>query len=65
MVVAISVLLAAKPDVQKLSLTSSGRERTYWLYVPEAKDAAPRPLLLLLHGSTRNGETLVRPWKDV
>jgi poly(3-hydroxybutyrate) depolymerase len=64
MVAGASVALA-KPDVQKLSLTSSGRARTYWLYVPEAKDAAPRPLLVLLHGSTRNGETLVRPWRDL
>ena len=60
-----ALMLGAKPDVQKLSLTSSGKVRTYWLYLPEAKESAPRPLLLLLHGSTQNGESLVRPWKDL
>ena len=68
---AVAVILAAasgvlaREDVQKLTLTSSGRARTYWLFVSETKDPAPRPLLLLLHGSARNGETLVRPWKDL
>jgi len=56
---------ADKAEPRPETLTSGGRTRTYWLYVPEAKDPAPRPLLVLLHGSGRTGETLVRPWKDL
>ena len=63
--IAAALVVSGKADVQKVSLTSSGRARAYWLFVPGARDAAPRPLILLLHGSTRTGETLVRPWKDL
>ncbi|HYK41246.1 MAG TPA: PHB depolymerase family esterase [Thermoanaerobaculia bacterium] len=65
LMVALASVIFGKPDVQKVSVTSSGRARTYWLFVPEAKDPGPRPILLLLHGSRRNGETLVVPWKDL
>lgn len=62
----LSGAAAEKPEVRKETVNSGGRARTYWLFVPEggAADAA-RPLLLLLHGSTRNGETLAKPWKDL
>ncbi len=57
--------LAEKTEVRRETVRSGGRDRTYWIFVPDggAPDA-PRPLLVLLHGSGRNGETLARPWKD-
>jgi len=57
--------LAAKAEVLKETLESGGKTRTYWLFVPEGASAASRPLVVLLHGSGRNGETLARPWSDL
>jgi poly(3-hydroxybutyrate) depolymerase len=55
---------AARDDakVQKLTFGSGGVNRTYYLFVPEKASPGPSPLLLLLHGSGRNGKTLVDPW---
>ena len=53
---------AADAKVQKLTFGSGGVNRTYYLYVPEKASPGPSPLLLMLHGSGRNGKTLVDPW---
>jgi poly(3-hydroxybutyrate) depolymerase len=66
---AITVLLAAvasisaKDDVTKELITSNGRERPYYLYVPSTVKG-PAPLIVMLHGSNRTGVTLVEKWKD-
>src|SRR5678815_1202810 len=66
---AIAVLLAAvasasaKDDITKELITSNGRERPYYLYVP-ATAKGPAPLIVMLHGSNRTGITLVEKWKD-
>src|SRR5829696_7068407 len=57
-----SGLSGADAKVEKLTFGSGGMERTYYLYVPEKAAAGNAPLLLLLHGSGRNGKTLVDPW---
>lgn len=67
-VVLLAVLLLALPlfaaKVEKQSLRSRGKERTYVLFVPDGLDAAkPVPLLITLHGSGRNGASLVDRWK--
>ncbi|HEX4606237.1 MAG TPA: PHB depolymerase family esterase [Candidatus Angelobacter sp.] len=58
---------AAKPEKQ--TLTSDGAERIYYTFVPEKlaadKSAAPAPLLLLLHGSGRDGMSQINEWKDL
>lgn len=55
-------LFAAK--VEKRTLTSRGKERTYYLFVPDGLDPArPVPLLITLHGSGHNGASLVDKWK--
>jgi poly(3-hydroxybutyrate) depolymerase len=51
---------AAKPEKQ--TITSMGAERTYYTFVPE-KLTAPAPLLLLLHGSGRDGMSQIDEWK--
>jgi poly(3-hydroxybutyrate) depolymerase len=53
---------AAKPEKQ--SITSLGTERTYYTFVPE-KLTAPAPLLLLLHGSGRDGMSQIDDWKGL
>jgi poly(3-hydroxybutyrate) depolymerase len=54
--------LAAEAKVQKLTFGSGGATRTYYLFVPEKAAGGSAPLLLLLHGSGRNGKTLIDPW---
>jgi len=58
----------ADAKVEKRSLGSGGKTRVYYLYVPAAVRApggAPVPLLVTLHGSGRNGASLVEKWTDL
>jgi len=55
----------AKDDITKELITSNGKTRAYYLYVPSTiKAEAPAPLIIMLHGSNRTGVTLVEKWKD-
>jgi poly(3-hydroxybutyrate) depolymerase len=66
------LLLAAAPlplsgqSVTKDIYRSQDKDRGYFLFVPDGitKDK-PAPLLVLLHGSGRNGLSLVDKWKDL
>ncbi len=50
-----SCAVAAEPGVSEQRLTSSGRERTYRLFVPQDYDGrTPLPLVLDMHGSGGN-----------
>ena len=53
----------AKDDITKELITSSGKTRAYYLYVPSTVKASA-PLIVMLHGSNRTGVTLVEKWKD-
>ena len=56
----------AKDDITKELLTSGGRTRVYYLYVPSSlKAGTSAPLIVTLHGSNRTGITLVEKWKDL
>ena len=57
-----STSLAA--GITKESLTSLGLERTYYLFVPP-KLEGPAPLLILLHGSGRNGKIVLDHWRGM
>jgi poly(3-hydroxybutyrate) depolymerase len=55
----------AKDDITKELIKSNGKTRAYYLYVPSTLAAgAQAPLIVTLHGSGRNGITLVEKWKD-
>lgn len=58
---------AASPDkIVKDIIVSQGRKRALYLFVPETiKSGTPAPLIVLLHGSGRNGFSLVDKWKDL
>ena len=66
---AVSVASAdasAADKVTKETLNSGGRARAYYLYVPGTVGAeTPAPLIVCLHGSGRNGSSLVEKWKDL
>lgn len=56
----------AAERISKEEFASQGRKRAYYLFVPDSvKAGAPAPLVLLLHGSGRNGLSLVEKWKDL
>ncbi len=52
--------------ISKETIVSEGKKRTYYIYVPEKLNPSVQvPLLVLLHGSNRNGLSLVEKWKDL
>jgi len=55
----------AKDDITKELMTSNGKTRAYYLYIPSTLKSPPlAPLIVMLHGSNRTGITLVEKWKD-
>jgi predicted esterase len=53
-------------QVTKEKLQSQGKQRTYYLYAPaSSKSSAAPALVVLLHGTDRNGLSLVEKWKDL
>lgn len=56
----------AKDDIVKELMTSNGKTRVYYLYVPSTLKAnTTAPLIVMLHGSNRTGVNLVEKWKDL
>lgn len=57
---------ASAQVVQKEITNLGGKARAYYLFVPDNLTSDhPAPLLVLLHGSGRNGASLVDKWKDL
>lgn len=54
----------AADRITKESLKSQGENRTYYLMVPDSAKASA-PLILLFHGSGRNGLSLMEKWKEL
>lgn len=56
----------AKSKIEKQSFSSNRKNRTFYLFVPEAVNGASSvPLLLVFHGSNHNGLSLVEKWRDL
>lgn len=61
-----SAAFAVSEKIEKQTLISQGKKRTYYLFAPSTiKAAASVPLIVMLHGSGRNGLSLVEKWKDL
>jgi len=57
---------SAKDDITKELITSNGKTRAYYLYVPSTiKPGMQASLIVMLHGSGRVGMSLVEKWKDL
>jgi predicted esterase len=54
----------AADRISKERIEYEGRKRTYYLFAP-ASLKTPAPLVVLLHGSGRNGLSLVEKWKEL
>jgi poly(3-hydroxybutyrate) depolymerase len=54
----------AADKIEKGQMDSTSGKRTYYVYVPPSVNpTSPAPLLITLHGSGRNGLSLVDIWK--
>jgi len=59
-------LPATAQQVNKEITNLGGKARAYYLFVPDKLNTDhPAPLLVLLHGSGRNGASLADKWKDL
>jgi poly(3-hydroxybutyrate) depolymerase len=67
-VIAVCVLLvgltaSAKDKVTKSTFQFQRSTRTYYFFVPDVP--GPMPVMVLLHGSGRNGQVMADAWKDL
>lgn len=63
---ALAAPASAADGITKELITSEGKKRAYYLFVPEKlAPESPAPLVVLLHGSGRNGLSLVEKWKGL
>jgi poly(3-hydroxybutyrate) depolymerase len=65
----LAFVTAATPPAQRMvkeTFGSGGRTRTFYLFVPDSvKKGEPAPLLVLLHGSGRTGDSLLEKWTSI
>ena len=53
-------------EISKELITSKGKKRAYYLFVPQKlSSGTSSSLIVLLHGSGRNGISLVEKWRDL
>jgi poly(3-hydroxybutyrate) depolymerase len=66
MVMLLASQARAADKITKETFGSGGHTRTYYLLVPEAaKRQTPAPMIVLLHGSGRDGRSLLEKWEPL
>ncbi len=60
LVLSVGVVEAKSKAAAEVSFSYSDTERTYYLFEPEGLGESP-PVLVLLHGSGRRGDSLIKP----
>jgi poly(3-hydroxybutyrate) depolymerase len=62
----VPCLVASTSKPTKETIVSGNKKRSYYLFIPEKIKATARaPLIVLLHGSDRDGLSLIDKWKDL
>jgi len=62
----LPVCLAGALKAEKASLESGGQKHEYFVFAPKAAEEKPgAPMLVLLHGSGRDGMSQINEWKDL
>src|SRR5688572_7015236 len=57
---------ASAAQIVKNTVESDGKKRSYYLLVPDSvSQARPAPLIVMLHGSGRNGRVLIEHWQKL
>ena len=65
-VLLLSTTTAFAAKIEKKTITSDKKERTYYLFVPDSiTKQHPAPLIVMLHGSGRTGNVLLEHWKSL
>lgn len=59
----LTIPALAKDKITKLTFDFSEHRRVLYVVVPERQEAMP--VVVLLHGSGRNGEIMAQSWKDL
>lgn len=60
--VALTLCASGMTKAQKQTISFDGKTRIYYVYAPD-KVTSPAPLILLLHGSGRDGMSQIDAWK--
>jgi len=58
----------AAPAAEKITretFSSQGTDRTFYKFVPDSSVGKPAPVIILLHGSGRDGRILVEHWQGL
>jgi poly(3-hydroxybutyrate) depolymerase len=66
LLLAFAASASAASKVEKRTILSRDKQRTYYLYVPPGISAEhPAPLIITFHGSGRDGKPLVAEWEGL
>lgn len=65
LILAVPAAALAGASIEKRTVISRGKNRTYSLYVPAGTPGKKAPLIVTIHGSTASGDTLVERWKGM
>jgi poly(3-hydroxybutyrate) depolymerase len=66
MAMLLPLTLVAAPKVSRETLDVGGQKHEYFVFAPKTVEDQPGvPVLLLLHGSGRDGLSQIEPWKDL
>lgn len=66
LLLALATSASAATKIEKRTLVSRDKQRTYYLFVPTGISAEhPAPLIITFHGSGRDGKPLVAEWQGL
>jgi poly(3-hydroxybutyrate) depolymerase len=58
-------VFAASGTIRKEALEIAGAKHDYFVFAPNTAGNTPAPMIVLLHGSGRDGRSLLDPWRKL